>query len=259
MKVIEFLTNENFLIPFLSTAGASLTVIFLQFIKKVDTNREEKLYAINFMADVCFRLLSASIIIKKHTIIPHIKATQQILEGDEELINTMFLADEFDVLTDEQIEFDHLPNEYKVLIGRDDMELLQAFEMVLYFSKLNKTKNSFNSYVKENLKSQHGFTEKSPEEKTQILMSYWDYLDKLKGEKDRIISFILYIVKPLLEKYITKKSFLFYSKKNIKQLLDSIDKVKKKYKEMIPGSDHIEKSIHDGIQKIIRTKGTDLF
>lgn len=249
--MINFILNPQFLIPFLSTAGASLTVIILQSIHKIDTDRKKKLYTVAYMTAVAVRLLQSSLIIKKSTIIPHINATEKILKGDHELLEKMFLADEFDILTDVAIEFNNIPEEHRVLIGYDDIHLLQAFEALLHFNKIESTKNSLNSFVKNNLKSELSFRNKSNDEQIDILSTYWDYLGKMDHEEERLIAFILYIFLPRVQKYIGRRSFILYSKKNISEQLDSASALHEKFKNIIPGPEFFEKSVSGGIQRIL--------
>jgi hypothetical protein len=75
--MIEFLLDPKFLIPFLSTAGASLTIIILQSIYRVDNDRKKKLYTVAYMTEVSFRLFQSRLILKKNTIIPHIEAAKK--------------------------------------------------------------------------------------------------------------------------------------------------------------------------------------
>ncbi|MBU3915095.1 hypothetical protein KKA14_06120, partial [bacterium] len=240
------------LIPFLSTAGASLTIIALQSIRKIDIERKKKLYAVSYMTDVCVRLLQASLIIKNNTITPHITAAKQIMAGDNELLKKMFLADEFDVLTDEPVKFTNIPEEYKVLIGYDSIKFLQSFEMVLYLYRLEKIKNSFNEFVKVNLKSELAYHQKSPDEQIEILSRYWDYLDKLSHEEDRVIAFILYIFLQHAQEYINRFAFLLYSKKDINQLFSKAQELSEQYGSIIPDTDFFQQSVSGGIQKIIK-------
>ena len=249
--MIDFLLNPKFLIPFLSTVGASLTVIILQTIHKIDVERKKKLYTVSYMTDACVRLLQASLIIKNNTIIPHITAAMKMIAGDNELLKNTFLADEFDVLTDDTINFSNIPEEHKVLIGYDSIEFLQSFEMVLYLYKVDKTKNSFNEFVKSNLKSELAFRQKSQDEQIEILSTYWDYLDKLSHEKDRVIAFILYIFLPHANDYINCFSFLFYPKKNINELFNKAKELGKKYKSIVPDADFFHQSVSGGIQNIV--------
>ena len=249
--MIDFILNPQFLIPFLSTAGASLTIIFLQFIHRVDNDRKKKLYTVAYMTDVSVRLLQMSLILNKNTIIPHIEAAKKMIAGDQELLNKTFLADEFDILTDGAIDFNNLPEEHKVLVGYDDIQLLQAFEAILYLNKIDKTKNTLNDFVKLNLKSELSFANKSLNEQADTLRTYWDYLDKLGHEEDRIIAFVLHIFLPSVRQYINRKSFLLYSKKNITTQLDRAAELHNTYSSIIPDLSFFEKSVSGGIQKII--------
>jgi hypothetical protein len=249
--MIDFILNLNFLIPFLATAGASLTIIILQSIHRVDSDRKKKLYTVAYMTDVSLRLLQSSLILRKNTIIPHIEAAKKMIAGDRELLKKTFLADEFDILTDAAIDFNNLPEEYKVLIGYDDIQLLQAFETILHLNRIAKTRNSLIDFVKLNLKSEHAFAKKSQDEQVDILSTYWDYLDKLDHEENRIIAFVLHIFLPRVRQYINRKSFLLYSKKNITSQLDGEVDLRNKYRSIIPDPSFFEKSVSGGIQRII--------
>lgn len=250
--MIDFILNPKFLIPFLSTAGASLTIIILQSIHRVDNDTKKKLYTVAYMTDVGFRLLQSSLIIRKNTIIPHIEAAKKMMAGDRDLLKKTFLADEFDILTDSAIDFSNIPEEYKVLIGYDDIQLLQAFETILYLNRIDKTRKSLNEFVKLNLKSELSFENKSQDEQIDILSTYWDYLDKLDHEKNRTIAFILHIFLPRVRQYINRMRFLLYSKKNITTQLDGAAELHNKYRSIIPEPSFFEKSVSGGIQKIMR-------
>jgi len=248
----EFLLNPNFLIPFLSTVGASLTIIILHSIHRYLNDRKKKLYTIAYMVDVSFRLLQTNLILKKNTILPHIEAAKKMITGDQDLLIKTFLADEFDILTDSTIEFNHLPEEYKVLVGYDNIQLLQAFETILYLNRNDKTRNNFNEFVKQNLKSENSFKNKNQDEQIDILNTYWDYLDKIEHETNIVIAFVLYLFLPSVREYINRKYFLFCSKRNITTLLENATELQKIFKDIVPKSNFIEKSAKGGIQKIIK-------
>ena len=133
---------------------------------------KKKIYAIAYMADVAVRLLQSSLIIQKNTISPHIKATKRILNGDSGLLNKILLADEFDILTDGPMRFDHLPEEYKVLIGYDNLRIVQCFETILYLYENDAKRKDFNNFVKTNLKAILAFQEKTKVEQDDILNTY---------------------------------------------------------------------------------------
>lgn len=250
--MIDFLLNPKFLIPFLSTAGAALTIIILQSIHRVDSERKKKLYAVAYMADVSLRLLQSSLILRKNTIMPHIEAAKNMITGDRDLLKKTFLADEFDILTDDPIAFSNIPEEYKVLIGYDDIVLLQAFETIQYLNRTHKTRNNFNNFVKLNLKSELSYANKGQDEQVDILSTYWDYLDKIDHEKNRVIAFVLYIFLPRVQQYINRTGFLLYSKKNITTQLDKAADLHNDYRSIIPEPGFFEKSVSGGIQKMIR-------
>ena len=149
--MIEFLLDNKFIVPFFSTVGASLTIIILQSIHNFDKERKKKLYTVAYMAAVAQRLLHSSLVIKQNTIIPHIEAAKQIISGNQDLLNKTFLSDEFDILNEGMPEFNSLPEDYKVLLGYDDIDLLHAFETIIYMNKNDITRNNLNSFVKLNL------------------------------------------------------------------------------------------------------------
>jgi len=250
--MIDFLSNPNFLLPFLSTVGASLTIIILHSIYRFTNDRKKKLYTVAHMVNVSFQLLQTNLILKKNTILPHIEVAKRMIAGDQDLLNKTFLADEFDILTDMTIEFYDLPEEYKVLVGHDNIQLLQSFEAILYLNKNDKTQNSLNEFVKQNLKSEHSFINRNQDEKVDILKTYCDYLDKIDHETNRIIAFVLYMFVPSVRQYIKKKYFLFCSKENITTLLNRTTDLYERFRGIIPEPDFFEKSINGGIQKIMK-------
>jgi len=89
----DIFASDRFLIPFLATLGASLTIIVLQFIQRDRQDTDKKMYAISYMMDVCSRIIGNELMLNKHTIIPHIEAAKKIIKGDNGLLKTMFLAD----------------------------------------------------------------------------------------------------------------------------------------------------------------------
>lgn len=253
---MSFITDEKFLIPFLATTGASLTIILLQFLGRYIGNRRKKLYAVAYIADISFRSLFSDLLLKKRTILPHINATKRIISGDLKLLNTMFLGDEFDVLTDAPFDFGFLSEEYKVLLGNDDIDLVQAYEFIVYTNKNGMTQRAFNEFVKSNLKSQYFFNQKTPEAQQDILNTYWDYLDKLKHEGDRNICFVIDAFVPHVKEYIKGKQFLFFSKKSIEKSLLAIEKSVSDFRDALPEKKTPNDIASGGIQRALKKKET---
>jgi hypothetical protein len=249
---MNIFTTEQFLVAFLSTLMASLTVIFLQVWGRDIEERRKKLYAIAHITDISYRVLNMSLFLKKNTLIPHIKAAQLILKGDADLLRKMFLADEFDILTDKPISFNSLPEEYKVLLGFDDINLIRAYETMVYDNENNATKMAFNEFVKENLKSQHLFSQMTAEKQQDVISVYWDYLDKLKHQADRISWFVLDVLDPIIREYIKRKQFIFFPKSNIKKHLERIESTSLEFKEFLPEKNFIENIMTGGIQRIVK-------
>ncbi len=247
----KILLDSNFLNPFLATVGASFTILFSQFIYKFIDNRKKKLYAVTYMTRVCFHLLQSRLLVKTNTIEPHIKATLKILKGDKELLNQMFLSDEFDILTDSEDKCDNLPEEYKVMIGLDDMSLLQIFETVVFLNKTNNATRNLNELVKNNLKRENLFNSYPKEKKEDILNAYWDYLGKIKHTQDNVIAFSSHCFFPAVKKYINRKYFLFCFKKHINDLLKTESDFQKSHADEIPNPSFFEKSVKGGIQNLL--------
>ncbi|MDD2200497.1 MAG: hypothetical protein PHE08_12290 [Bacteroidales bacterium] len=249
--ILDFVIDEKFLIPFLSTLGAALAIIVGQQIFGFSARQKKKLYCIAYISDVADRLLFSNLIVKKTTILPHIKATKEIIKGNNELLDIMFKADEFDILTGKTIEFNHLPEEYKLLVGFDSIKTLQAIEFVTALSVNDSSKISLNDFVKNNLKKGLHFDSQSDDEKLDILNTYWDYLDQVDRDIDRINGFIVNILIPTIEKYKNRFGFKFFNKKQISQNIKQIRKIHKQFEELIPNPDDIKNSINNGIQKVL--------
>jgi hypothetical protein len=248
---MTFFTGDKFLIPFLSTLGAALTVIILQFIHRYINDRKKKIYAIGYIMHDCFLLLQSNLILKKHTIIPHLEAIKKITAGDDELLKTMFLADEFDILTDKPVDIDHLPEEYKILLGNDDITLVKSYETLIYLNKSTTTEEVFNDFVKNNLKSEHSFRNQNQDKQLDILNIYWDYLDKIKHQTDRKTFFISKIILPSIKTYITGKQFCLFSIKCIKVPKDKIENTLIDFQDVLPEKDFLNNTISGGIQRAL--------
>lgn len=249
-SIIDVFGNDRFLLPFLSTVGASLTIIFLNFLSRYIKDRKKKLYGIACIADISFRALLSDLMLKKRTVLPHIVATKKIIAGDTKLLETMFLADEFDILTDAPFNLDLLSEEYKILLGNDDITMVRAYEFIVYSNKNDATQKAFNNFVKENLKSQHLFSQKNLEQQQDILSTYWDYLDRIKHEMDRNISNII-LLYPVIEKYIAEKQFLLFRKRSIIESFAKTEQVISDYNDVLPERDFVQNIGNGGIQNAL--------
>jgi len=251
VTLMGFFSSESFLTPFLATLGASLTIIVLQFIQKDRKDKDKKMYAISYVAEVCYQILNSNLIIKRHTIIPHIEATTKMIEGDDELLKIAFSTDEFDILTDQSFDFNLLPEEYKVLLGCDDIRLVQSYEILVYMEKNERLRLEFNKFVKQNLKSEYCFRSQTSEKQKDILNTYRDYLYNLEKETNRSISLIRDLFLLAMKKYIARKDFWFYSKKNVSKIMQQIKFQLDEFQDILPDRDFIPKSIKGGIQKVV--------
>lgn len=249
--MLELILNPAFYIPLLSTAGASLTIIVLQSIHGIDKERKQKLFATSYMTSIAVRLLQSSLVIKNNTITPHIKAAKKILTGDKDLLETMFLSDEFDILSEQYINYSGVPENHKILIGYDNIDLLQTFETMVYLSSITSSNNDFNNFVKDNLKNSILFFGKTEDERNEILNIYWDYLSKIEHREDRLIAFILYIALPLIDSYTKQRQFMLYKKQNFHNHFKQVSLICEKYKNILPNKDFFHKSVSGGIQNAV--------
>jgi hypothetical protein len=251
IAILDFIKDEKFLIPFLSTLGASLAIIVGQQIFAFSSRQRKKLYCIAYISDVADKLLFSNLIIKKNTILPHIHATKEIINGNSELLDIMFKADEFDILTGKTIEFNHLPEDYKLLVGFDSIMTLQAIDFITALSNDDSSKERLNDFVKNNLKKGFQFTSLAEQDKLDILNAYWDYLDQVDRHIDQINGFIVNILMPTIDKYKKRVGFMLFSKKEITEIIDRIKGLQIEFKELIPNQDDIKNSIDNGIQKVL--------
>lgn len=220
----------------------------MQFYARRGKETKQKIYAVNYICDVAYRILFSEFILLRHTIKPHIEVTERITEGDHELLAKTFLKDEFDILKSHTPSFSHLPNEFSLQIGYDDINLVQIFETLLYFSSLEINRKDLNEFVKNNLKSMNSFVAKPGEEQQGILYTYHDYLTRLEHESKRNVIFILRYLKPAMKKYISSYRFWLYSTKNAKTIINKTLLLAKENKDLIPEKDYMEKVKNGGIQ-----------
>ncbi|NJA05490.1 hypothetical protein HC024_07100 [Methylococcaceae bacterium WWC4] len=197
------------------------------------------------------RILSSELIVLIHTIKPHIEASYRITKGDQKLLETMLLTDEFDVLTEPGPDFSHIPNEFSLQLGYDNLELVQVYDALLYLFRSDSTRKSLNEFVKEKLKSMDEFLKKDEPERIDILNTYIDYLDRLKHEANRLIFMISYNVLPRLEVYLLSYKFWFYCTNHAKKTIRMIKEIIERNAEYIPEPDFMEKVRNGGIQNEI--------
>lgn len=245
---MEFLMNEKIYLPLLATLGASLALIGFQAIIRYEKEQKQKVYAVNYMLDVAFRVLSSTLIIKDHTIVPHIEATKRILEGDLDLLEQMLLTDEFDILKAQPMDYSHLPNEFKVLVGYDNIELVQMFNTFLYVSAADENRTHLLDFVKSHLKKVGEFKLKSDGEKEDILNTYWDILESLDHESRRVLIFVRDMLLPSLNNYIRGNQFIIFRTSSAKNKISEIISLIKDNPDSFPEKGYMDKVRHGGIQ-----------
>lgn len=240
--------NEKLYLPLLATLGASLAIIGFQAINRYVKEQKQRVYAVNYMLDVAFRILSSTLVIKDHTIVPHIEATKRIIKGDSELQEQMLLSDEFDILKASPMNFSHLPNEFKVLVGYDDIELVQMFDTFLYVSGADENRIHLIEFVKSNLKKVNDFLSKDKEEREDILNTYWDILESLDHEQRRVLVFVRDMLLPSLSIYISGHQFFLFRTSIAQNRISSIVTLIDSNHDSFPEEGYMEKVRHGGIQ-----------
>jgi len=235
-------------LPFLATAGASLTVLAIQSINRYVKEQRQRIFAIGYMADVALRTIHSELILHKHTIAPHIKAVKRMLSGEQELLELALDTDEFDILTADALSFPQLLSDHKILVGYDNIKLIQAFDTLLYMNLNESSRVALNNFVAENLKSKKRFFELSNENQQDMLNTYLNYLRAIEHDANRIVAFTMYIFAPMLKTYIETKKFRFFSTKDIAGALDNIQSIETEFREFIPQPDFFEQSMSGGIQ-----------
>lgn len=246
---MEFLLQDNLLLPFLATLGASLAVIGVQAISRYMKEQKQKIYAANYMLDVAYRILSSTITVKQRTIIPHIEAAKRIMKGDEELLEKTLLLDEFDILKAKGMRFSHLPNEYKLHVGYDDIELVQMFDALVYLYEEDENRRHLNEFVKQNLKSMDGFLSMDSAKQNDVLNTYWDILSSLDHEANRVMIFVRDVVLPRLHAYIKEFQFILFRTGKVNNKIGVISALIEEYKELFPEPDYMEYVRTGGIQR----------
>lgn len=247
----SFLASDAFLVPFLATLVASLTVIYLQNYQRKVSLINSKLFGVVYIADVTFRILKSEFILRKHTLVPHIEATKRMIEGDIEILKRCFESDDFDVLTDPMMDYQLLPNDRKILIGMDEIDLVQAFEGIVHMYRDDSTNKKINDFVKKNLKNPNAVFEDTPDKRAHVLSEYLDCLFRADHHKCRIIWFGVYIILPAIEGYLKNNQFLFYSRKNAKKKTAQIKMLIGEYADFLPPSDYMQKIAAQGIQQVV--------
>ncbi len=246
---MEFLLQDKILFPFLATLGASLAVIGIQALTRYEREQKKRIYAVNYMLDVAFRILSSALIVKQHTIIPHIEATKRIMDGDDNLLKTTLLSDEFDILKTKGMHFSHLPNDYKLYVGYDDIELVQMFDTLVYLYESDENRSHLNIFVKDNLKSMAGFLSLDNEQRNDVLNTYWDILSSLEHEENRLLVFVRDVVSLRLKSYIKGYQFLLFRTSNAEKKIGDIENLIEENKKLFPKPNYMEKVRHGGIQR----------
>lgn len=245
---MNFYENPNFLLPFLSTLGASLTIIILGFFARLRTEKRQKLLTINYIMDMSYRTLLETAILKKHTVKPHIIAIEKILNGDIKLLAELFKMDDFHILTEKPEVHSYLPNEYLLQVGTDNLKLMQLYNHLLVLKKEYTASDNLNVIVSNHLNDWMKFNDESDSDKTKILDMYGRKLHKVEDSLDRLMWFVLYLIVPEVKIYTDSIISMPYMKNDIRKKLNDINKITEDYSDMIPPSNLMKEIKYSGIQ-----------
>ncbi|MCS6159839.1 hypothetical protein ACRN9F_23570 [Shewanella oncorhynchi] len=243
--------SDKLVLPLLATLGASLTILFIQLNTRRVKETKQKIYTASYIMHQCYKILFSELSIIKATIVPHIKAIERILEGDEKLLTTMFLANEFDILKVPSPKITNLPDDYLLVVGYDDIQLVSIYETLAYINSDDACRQDLNECVKNKLKNMNAFMVLTAEEKTDILHEYYDHLINIEHASKRKIFFILYQVAPSFSRYVRRYQFWLYSKRSLNTEMQKIKNAAAEYKDYLPAADFGHESMNGGIQKEI--------
>ncbi len=251
LDVYSFLGGKDFLVPFLSTLMASITVLLVQHCNLDRKERQEKLYAISYVLDVAYRELFSVLLVNVRTIKPHIEAVKRILQGDENLLTIMFETNEFDILKAPPHSQTHLLESYKVLIGSDDIELVSQYEAMMYEKGNDIQRQRLNDFVEANLSSELAFQLLPSSSQRDILLQYQDILERLEHEYTRSSWFLIYCLIPAYIKYAETFQFLFFKKQGIKNTCSKVRDAEDRYRDGVPSADYMAAVEFSGIQQVV--------
>jgi|GEM_PF-2533234 len=247
----EVFAKDAFYLPFASTVSAALVLLLLQFIARIVTEQRKKLYAVAYTLDSCFRALNSSAIILRHTVNPHIEAAKRILEGEHELLQKMFLSGDFDILTDDTPHFDHLTTDTKVLLGGDDVELVQLADTLNNLCANDRKERALNSFVAQNLGDFHVFASLEESRRNAIVAAYWDHLEGIRINLERLIAFIAHIIAPRFVKYSKSWQFWCFARGSIRTAKQRLASSQEINSDLIPNSEFFFERVQSGIQRAL--------
>lgn len=250
-SLLNSLTWTSFLPPFLSTLMASLTILILEHTRKADSERKGKLYAIACVLDIAYRELLSCLILNKRTVTPHIRAINLVLEGNTNILNQMFKINDVDVMKTPPSSSNFLPENYKALIGIDDVQLVAMHDTLKYLQELDDHRLELNIYVQKNLPNISYFNTMANEDKKASLMGYLDLLERIEHHHRRSAWFIIYVLAPHYLNYSKSWQFFFYRKKSISNSVNLIKDTLNKYQKEIPQKDYMQKTEMGGVQGIL--------
>ena len=204
------------------------------------------------MASWAVRQLQSEAFLKEKTISPHIAATKKMLGGDRELLDNLLVADEFDILTASNIPIGSVPENFKLAVGFNNLRLVQVYEGAQGIAADEYDRVCLNEFVKNKLKDYLAFNQLSIEEQDSILSTYWDYLDRLSRNSDRMMVFLMSVLIPEINNYLKKFQFKFFSTREAKEWLSKVGVILEQHKDEIPDAeDYYNWLKNSGIKKLL--------
>lgn len=250
--MLDLINNSAVLAAFFATLGASLSIMILGLISRTLNIQKQKIYAITVMASWAVRQLQSEAFLKEKTISPHIDATKKILEGDRELLNKLLVADEFDILTASNISIGSIPENFKLAIGFSNLRLIQVYEAAQGMATDEYDRTCLNEFVKNKLKDYLAFKQLSLEEQDSILNTYWDYVDRLSRNSNRMMVLLMNTLIPEISNYLKKKQFKLFSTKEATDWLNKVEAILEQHKDEIPNNEEYFNWLkNSGIRKIL--------
>jgi hypothetical protein len=245
--VTNFFSKEKFLVPFLATLVASLTILLVNRLNERSKTKKKKIYAVTYIADSLQRALHCSLIIKIDTIIPHIEAVERILQGEYRILEQMIENDDINILQDDSFHFPSLPENYKILLGIDDIEIIQMWDAFRHLQEKAAVKKHLWS---EELSNFDSFMSLSQQRREQILRQRRDFLERKLLEADRTIQLIR-LFYPRVRRYMDGINFVFRSKTSFRRAISHIEHILASHADYLPPANFLEQRRVSGIKQAL--------
>lgn len=245
--ISDFFYRDKFLVPFLATLVASLTILSVNNLNERSRRTSKKVYAATYIAESLRRALHSYLILKVDTIIPHLQAVDKVLDGDARILRALIENDEVEILQGKNFTFPSLPEDYKVLLGIDDVTIIQMWDTFRY---LQETADAKGPFASEEMRSFDIFMSLSQQRREQILRSRRDRLERSLHEADRIIHLVR-LFYPKIKQYMSGIAFFFRAKKSFHHISVQIEQILEEYADLLPPADILEQRRCSGIKRAL--------